>query len=48
MRRGGSSEKSTLGVNSLQLCFLDGEWRIFSLGWEDETPGNPIPEKYLK
>ena len=36
------------GVNSLQLVQRDGRWWIVSVTWEDETPGNPLPAKYVK
>jgi hypothetical protein len=36
------------GINSFQL-FNDGNrWWILTVYWESETPGNPLPEKYLK
>ncbi len=36
------------GINSLQL-FHDGKrWWVCCITWEDESPDNPIPEKYLR
>ncbi len=36
------------GINSIQL-FHDGQrWWISSILWQDETEGNPIPQKYLR
>jgi len=40
--------KLVRGINSLQLYFQEGRWWIASLMWEDESPANPIPAKYLK
>lgn len=40
--------KFARGINSLQLTFRDGRWWIVSIAWEDETPGNPLPAKYIK
>jgi hypothetical protein len=41
-------QKFGRGINSLQVFFKDGRWWIASLMWQDETPENPIPQKYLK
>jgi hypothetical protein len=41
-------QKSVRGINSLQVVFKDGRWWIASLIWQDETPANPIPQKYLR
>ncbi len=41
-------QKFVRGINSLQVFFKDGRWWIASLMWQDETPENPIPQKYLK
>ncbi len=36
------------GINSFQL-FNDGKrWRVVTIYWDAERPGNPIPDKYLK
>ena len=36
------------GVNSIQL-FHDGDrWWVLSVLWDNERPGNPLPEKYLR
>lgn len=36
------------GVNSFQLWYDGTRWWVVTIFWEGETPGNPIPEKYLK
>ncbi|HEX9902559.1 MAG TPA: hypothetical protein VGB72_06820 [Acidobacteriota bacterium] len=41
-------QKLVRGINSLQVVFKDGRWWIVSLMWQDESPDNPIPQKYLK
>jgi hypothetical protein len=41
-------QKFARGINSLQLYFKEGRWWVASLMWQDETPDNPIPPKYLK
>jgi hypothetical protein len=36
------------GINSFQL-FNDGKrWYVVTIYWDDEHPGNSIPERYLK
>lgn len=34
------------GINSIQLYKVDGAWRIAAMVWDDERPGQPIPERY--
>lgn len=35
------------GINSIQL-FHDGDrWWVLSVLWDNERPGNPMPEEYL-
>lgn len=35
------------GINSIQL-FHDGDrWWVLSVLWDNERPGNPLPEEYL-
>ncbi|HEX8338140.1 MAG TPA: hypothetical protein VF621_15590 [Pyrinomonadaceae bacterium] len=36
------------GINSIQLMHDGRRWRLLSIFWEAETPGTPIPEKYLE
>jgi hypothetical protein len=36
------------GVNSFQLWNDGTRWWVVTIFWEGETPGNPIPSKYLK
>ncbi|MGE0554199.1 MAG: hypothetical protein AB7R55_12285 [Gemmatimonadales bacterium] len=35
------------GVNSFQLFYDGARWWVVSIFWEGETPGNPIPAKYI-
>jgi len=36
------------GINSIQL-FHDGDrWWVMSVFWDNERPGNPLPEEYLR
>lgn len=36
------------GINSFQLFHDGSRWWILNVYWESETPGNPLPDKYLK
>ena len=36
------------GINSFQLMYDGERWWIVTIYWEAETPGKPIPEKYLQ
>ncbi|MCX6132409.1 MAG: hypothetical protein NTU47_01235 [Ignavibacteriales bacterium] len=40
--------KPIRGINSFHLLFKDNRWWITSVTWQDESPDNVIPEKYLK
>lgn len=47
-RRTPDAEPFMRGINSFQL-WNDGErWWVVSIFWENETPENPIPQKYLE
>jgi hypothetical protein len=35
------------GINSLQLLNDGARWSILSITWSAESPGQPIPERYL-
>jgi hypothetical protein len=35
------------GINSIQLWNDGKRWWIISILWQNETPDNPIPQKYL-
>lgn len=46
-RSAGETEPFMRGINSIQLL-NDGErWWILNVYWTQETPENPIPNKYL-
>jgi hypothetical protein len=48
-RRTLSEEKPFMrGINSLSLWNDGKRWWILSIIWQAESPGNPVPEKYLK
>ena len=36
------------GINSIQLWYDGSRWWIMNVMWENESAGNPIPEKYLE
>ena len=35
------------GINSFQLVKMGDTWKVMTILWDSERPGNPIPEKYL-
>lgn len=35
------------GINSIQAVFDGKQWRILQIAWQDESPAEPLPEKYL-
>jgi hypothetical protein len=35
------------GVNSIQLLWEQGSWRVLSLMWDESTPGNPLDIQQL-
>jgi hypothetical protein len=36
------------GINSFQLLNDGKRWWIVTIYWEEESPNNPIPTKYLR
>jgi len=40
--------KPIRGINNFQLFFTNDRWWISSIAWQDESPGVPIPQKYLR
>ena len=42
-----SGKVITRGVNIFQLYFDGKRWWILSMVWDEERPGNPIPEELL-
>jgi hypothetical protein len=36
------------GINSFQLFFDGTRWWVVTIYWQEETPDNPLPEKFLK
>jgi hypothetical protein len=47
-RRAADGPVTERGINSLQLYFDGARWWVAAVVWDDERPGNPIPEPYLK
>ncbi len=41
------SEQSVRGLNSFQLVRTGAGWKVVTILWEAEHPGNPIPARYL-
>lgn len=35
------------GINSIQAVFNGTEWKVMEILWQAETPGEPLPQKYL-
>lgn len=35
------------GIEDFQLIFDKGEWKAFSLLWQDASPRHPLPRRYL-
>lgn len=46
-RRTPEAEPFMRGINSFQLWNDGDRWWVVTIFWESETPGTPIPEKYL-
>jgi hypothetical protein len=36
------------GINSIQLFYDSGRWRISGILWDDERLDNPIPDRFLE
>jgi len=41
-------EKMGRGINSIQLFYQGGRWRICAILWMDERPDCPIPPEFLR
>ena len=40
--------KATIrGINSIQAVFTGSEWKVAEILWQQETPAEPIPPRYL-
>ncbi len=46
-RRAPGEKPFARGINSFQLVKEPGGWKVMTILWEAERPGNPIPAKYL-
>ena len=40
-------DKNDRGINSYQMIYKDGQWKIVNILWVDNTNGVKIPEAYL-
>ena len=47
-RRAPGDKPFARGINSFQLVKVGGAWKVMTILWDSERPGNPLPEKYLK
>lgn len=47
-KKNAGEERTFRGINSIQLIYLEEHWKIVSMVWDMETPGNPLPEKYIR
>ncbi|MFI4892681.1 MAG: hypothetical protein ACIAQ0_04490 [Phycisphaerales bacterium JB058] len=38
------------GINSIQLVKTDGEWKVYTILWDQQWPEgrNPVPERYIR
>lgn len=43
----GDPQPFLRGINSLQLLWRDGRWWVVTVFWDNESPANPIPARYL-
>lgn len=46
-RRAPGEKPFARGINSFQLVKTGSGWKIMTILWDSERPGNPLPEKYL-
>jgi hypothetical protein len=46
-RNAGDAKPFARGINSFQLLNDGKRWWIVDIYWQEESPGNPIPKKYL-
>jgi hypothetical protein len=46
VRASETSPVTATGIEDFQLIFDGGEWKAFSLLWQDATPGKPLPGRY--
>jgi hypothetical protein len=36
------------GIEDFELIFDGKEWKVFSMLWQDASPGKPLPARYLR
>jgi len=44
LRRAPGDRTFQRGVNSLQLFYDGDRWWVLSIAWDNERPGNPLPD----
>jgi hypothetical protein len=44
LRRAPGEEPFVRGVNSIQLFHDGSRWWVLSIAWDNERPGNPLPD----
>ena len=47
VRASATAPIQSTGIEDFQLIFDKGEWKVFSLLWQDASPGHPLPGRYL-
>ncbi len=47
LAQSSAPEPFARGINSFQLWNDGNRWWVITIFWEGESPGNPIPAKYL-
>jgi len=47
VRASPTAPVQSTGIEDFQLIFAKGEWKAFSLLWQDASPGHPLPGRYL-
>ena len=46
-RRAPGEKPFARGINSFQLVKVGDTWKMMTILWDSERPGNPLPDKYL-
>jgi hypothetical protein len=44
LRRAPAEKPFLRGVNSIQLFYDGSRWWVLSIAWDNERPGNPLPD----
>jgi hypothetical protein len=46
--RGSETTPFSRGINSIQLFWDGTRWWVFSIFWDSERPGNPLPAEFTR